>query len=215
MASDEIIDDRLREALRRIVDQHDVAKDVDDLVIASLVTGELKGDQREKALQEVIASPKAVRRYRILSELHLAAQAPVHPWYRSSRTYGIAASALVMIGVSAAIVSMQQEIISNDMEAVRSARDIGVIPGDNAQLARFPEAFEWPQQSGAIRYRVVVFDANADELWRSDWVDGNKLLTESGQLGGSPGRHFWVVEVDGDVAAGELGPYWFDASAPE
>ena len=180
--------------------------DIDDLEIAALVTGELKGEEREKALRRLVDSPSGLQKYRILTELHVAARPDAgYRW-----TYSAAAVVLLAIGVTF-FLSSSIPTPMNDGTVLRGPDHERVVPEDNALLDRLPTDFSWPAEPGAERYRVVFHGEEQGEIWSSEWTNLPKLKdipqgTFAGQR--SERRYYWIVEVDGRTARSQIGPFW-------
>lgn len=89
-----------------------------------------------------------------------------------------------------------------------------VSPSNGASLDRPPTAFEWPEQPGAATYRVVLLDAGARPIWRSEPSPENRLVLPeevSRQLAGG-GTYLWLIEAGRDGRSREIGPFFFDVT---
>lgn len=190
---------------------------LDDLEIAALATGELTGSEREDALRRLIRSPEAVEKYRILTELHVAAGAIREPRLGNATMYGVAATVVIAVLIGAAAISPLWDVFDRyPSDSVRTPVAYTVTPGDNALLDQFPLTFEWPEVPGAQRYRVRLFDAAAEQIWLSQWSNVPELAFEGDQrLALDTGtRFFWVVEIEGRASQREIGPFWFSTGEP-
>lgn len=90
-----------------------------------------------------------------------------------------------------------------------------VSPRDGAELGAPPEAFEWPAQTGATGYRLVLLDARANPVWKSDPAPENTVALPSDIAGRleDGGTWLWLVEIRYDGRTRELGPFSFDLAA--
>ncbi len=74
-----------------------------------------------------------------------------------------------------------------------------------------PRLFNWPDQAGAVGYRLRIFDAGAELLWSSGQLDQStcRLPVEIARRLSAGRSYSWTVEVEGSVQRGELGPFDF------
>lgn len=84
-----------------------------------------------------------------------------------------------------------------------------VFPANGATLEVAPAEFKWPEQAGAEAYRVVLRNAAGTPIWRSEPVELNRASIDAALHDDAARTYYWTVEVEGDGAARELGPFWF------
>lgn len=84
-----------------------------------------------------------------------------------------------------------------------------IIPANGAVLASTPAEFSWPEQAGAESYRVVLRNAAGTPIWRSEPVELNHANIDAALHDETAHTYYWTVEVEGNGAARELGPFWF------
>jgi hypothetical protein len=89
-----------------------------------------------------------------------------------------------------------------------------VVPAPDLELTEAPTHLAWPPQAGATGYRVVIFDARAERLWESPLLVGPELDVppEARAVLRTGATYLWLVEVEGQAARRELGPYRFTLS---
>lgn len=87
-----------------------------------------------------------------------------------------------------------------------------VEPSPSRRLVAPPARLRWPVQPGATGYRVHLFDAAAERLWRSAALSRGELTLPPEAVAAlrRGDTYFWTVEVLGPVAKRELGPFWFE-----
>jgi hypothetical protein len=118
----------------------------------------------------------------------------------------LAATALIAIGAGVWFATLPVE---TPRDGVRGADD-GVLPAPDGELAATPTRLAWPPQAGATGYRVVIFDARAERLWKSALLGSAELdLPPEARTLLRSGTYLWLVEVEGQAARRELGPYRF------
>jgi hypothetical protein len=93
-------------------------------------------------------------------------------------------------------------------ERLREAGGV-VTPASGSVLERAPTNLAWPPEVGATAYRVTLFTSGAEPLWSSEAVTGTEIsvpaeVRERMEAGGA---YFWIVEVEGSVRRGRLGPF--------
>jgi hypothetical protein len=91
-------------------------------------------------------------------------------------------------------------------EAVDAA---AIVPANGATLQAPPAEFSWPEQAGAESYRVVLRNAEGTPIWRSEPVELNHASIDAALHDEAARTYYWTVEVEGNGAARELGPFWF------
>ncbi|MDY7092309.1 MAG: hypothetical protein SX243_04970 [Acidobacteriota bacterium] len=84
-----------------------------------------------------------------------------------------------------------------------------VTPAPGSVLEQAPSTLSWPPEVGATAYRVTLFASDAEPLWTSEAVAVSEIslpaaVQERLEAGGA---YFWIVEVEGSVRRGRLGPY--------
>jgi hypothetical protein len=84
-----------------------------------------------------------------------------------------------------------------------------IVPANGATLDASPGEFRWPEQAGAESYRVVLRNAAGTPIWRSEPVELNRASIEAALHDDAARTYYWTVEVEGNGAAKELGPFWF------
>ncbi len=92
-----------------------------------------------------------------------------------------------------------------------------LVPSRGARLAEVPQLFEWPDQSGAVGYRLRLFDDSAELWWSSELLDHSSCelppaIARRLTVGSS---YSWTIEVEGSVRRGELGPFTFVLEGPK
>jgi hypothetical protein len=95
---------------------------------------------------------------------------------------------------------------------LRSANAIdasAIVPANGATLDTAPAEFQWPEQAGAESYRVVLRNAAGTPIWRSEPVELNRASIDAALHDEAARTYYWTVEVEGNGAAKELGPFWF------
>lgn len=100
-------------------------------------------------------------------------------------------------------------------DVTRSVESTDILfPERNASVAEAPDRFEWQPQSGAESYRVEVYSATSELLWRGPEVEQSRVpLPDDVVLGIGPLA--WEVHVSGPVAEPVLGPFWFVVESAE
>jgi hypothetical protein len=91
-------------------------------------------------------------------------------------------------------------------EAVEAA---AIVPANGATLDAPPAEFSWPEQVGAEAYRVVLRNAAGTPIWRSEPVELNHASIDAALHDEAARTYYWTVEIEGEGAARELGPFWF------
>jgi hypothetical protein len=84
-----------------------------------------------------------------------------------------------------------------------------IVPANGATLDTAPAEFKWPEQAGAESYRVVLRNAAGTPIWRSEPVELNRASIDAALHDEAARTYYWTVEVEGNGAAKELGPFWF------
>ena len=95
-------------------------------------------------------------------------------------------------------------------DVMRGDSDV-VAPAPGSKLDQAPARLVWPPQPGAASYRVVLFDASAEQLWESPPLAGTELELpqEARALIRPDANYLWLVEVEGPATRRELGPFRF------
>lgn len=86
-----------------------------------------------------------------------------------------------------------------------------VTPAAGAVLSAPPAAIRGPGIPGARNYVLIVRDAAARELWRSEPRSEPEFPVTGGLLGALPGEGtvLWTLSADTPAGPQERGPYWF------
>ena len=88
---------------------------------------------------------------------------------------------------------------------------VAVVPVHQATIDELPTLFRWPAQAGATGYRVILRDANAVSVWRSDSAARNEIVIPDNvrdqlDVGAT---YLWTVDIEGVPGQRSLGPWWF------
>lgn len=173
----------------------------------------ISDDDIRDAIRTTSASPGPGHDARILEAARFAAAGRRAEASRARRRWlipGLAVAATVVVAVGLWRFVLPGTTVVDDGAALRSGT-IAVTPAEGAQLDGIPHRLGWPAQVGARAYRVVVFDTEAEPLWTSADLTSNELaVNEPLAATLRPGStYLWLVEVDGEVARRELGPFAF------
>lgn len=176
----------------------------DDDTLINLLEGRLDEAERAQALEQLLESPDAAARYRVLLELRDAAP-PSRRAIRWQPVAAVAAGLLVtaMLGVLLVTPPIEELRLRGGSETAS--------PAALEVLEEPPLKLRWPTDDDATGATVAMFDESASLIWEAD-VDSAGAYEldadERAALAGG-GDFFWIVRVaDGK----ELGPYWFRVS---
>ena len=176
-----------------------------DEELAALVVGELKGRERQRVVDQLIESPEAAARYRLLKQLHKEAKLRRRhrPWHRPWRwPAAVAATAIIVVMAAVLLVPAPVE----DLQ-LRGGSG-GAFPTDMQTLTEAPGAMRWPASVGAVSVRVSLYDESATLVWETEAPNGNELTLDPAQREAMSGGgvFYWIATTRDDR---ELGPYWF------
>lgn len=179
-----------------------------DEELAALVAGELDGEERDRVVLQMLKSPEAMEKHRILEELHRQATERGSAQRRWLQGAGIAAALVLAVSVWA----LAPRLMTPPDERVVRSQDTNVSPPNGAEIAKPPEILRWPSQAGASSYRVKVRDAAANVIWSAESGDASQIevpqdLSDRLSAGGT---FLWTVEATFGGSVDELGPYSFE-----
>jgi hypothetical protein len=126
-----------------------------------------------------------------------------------TRRWLLPLAAALAVALGGAVLWTQWVEPPPDTDAVRGV-EAAVTPAPGAELARFPDRFDWPDQRGATGYRVRLLDAGGEVVWESAWRSESWCpAPEMPGAGDGERGYLWTVEVRGFVPRSRLGPYPF------
>jgi hypothetical protein len=132
---------------------------------------------------------------------------------RSNRArFAVPLALAASVAVVAVGVVMRYANPPADDGAVRGNTSVdaaATVPANGAMLDAPPREFQWPAQSGAESYRVILRDASGAPIWRSEPVELNRAPIDAALRDQAARTYYWTVEVEG-AAVRELGPFWFE-----
>jgi hypothetical protein len=176
--------------------------------LAALAGGDLVDSERQRLLEHVAECASCALELKLAADVASAAR--VRPRSRPLLpTLALAATTLLVIGAGVWFATLQPGPTG---DAVRGGG--GVFPAPAVELAEPPTRLAWPPHAGATGYRVTIFDERAERLWQSPRLGGAQLdLPPEARAVLHPGAtYLWLVEVEGQAARRELGPYRFTLS---
>lgn len=173
----------------------------DDLL--ALIAGRLQGAEKNRVLEQLVESPDAVARYRLLLEIRDRAPAGRGSGV-SRRNWAVAAALLAALSLSLLFIPAPVE------EPRLRGSASAAHPAGMAKLMAPPERLSWPVPDGDSRaeVRVSMYDEAANPVWATvAEAQGNYVLTQAERLAlADGGVYFWTVE---NSRGEEYGPYWF------
>ncbi len=192
-------DDRLDELRALYTDMQSGDEGPSDEALTALLLGELEGSARDAVVRQLLASPDAVERYRLLKELHQAARPP----RRASLPFLSGIAACLAVAVSLLVLWP----IDSDLPVVRGGSD-AVRPSEWAALDQEPTSLTWGAGGFSAPYRVQMYSQSGALLWESGEVKEPRytLTEEQRQLLSEDEEFFWVVRSS---SGDQRGPYWF------
>jgi hypothetical protein len=163
--------------------------------------------ERERVLDHVVRCAECASVYRALGELEAGARAfdpgaPTGPVLSEAdlgvglRPWGFlgglaAAAAVVWALARPALAPAPAPLPSPEvMRGADPARPRALEPMGHQRAT--PAFFRWEPQAGARAYRVEVFDASGEPLWKSPEVSGTSLAWPAA-LSVKPGTYYWQV----------------------
>jgi hypothetical protein len=176
----------------------------DDETLVKLLEGRLNAAGRAHALEQLLESPDAAARYRVLLELRDAAP----PSRRAARWQPFAAVAAGLLVTAMLGVLLVAPPL--DEPRVRGGSEIA-SPAALEELSEPPLNLRWPTGDGATGATVAMFNESAKLLWEADVDSAGEYALDADEratLAGG-GDFFWIVRVANGT---ELGPYWFRVS---
>lgn len=124
----------------------------------------------------------------------------------------LALAAVLAAAVGGAVLLRQNlPLLPTTPEVERGAAAAEVSPEPDSVLQAPPETLRWAAQAGAVRYRVKLYDEEANLLWNGPASRQPRVpLPPAVRNRLHPGAaYFWVVEVEGPVQRRQLGAFWF------
>lgn len=173
----------------------------------------ISDDDIRDAIRATSASPGARHDARILEAARFAAAGHRAEASRARRRWlvpGLAVAAMLIVAVGLWRFVLPGTALVDDGAAIRSGV-MAVTPADGAQLDAMPRRLAWPAQVGASAYRVIIFDTDGEPLWTSADLTNNELAVNEplAAILRPDSTYLWLVEVEGEVARRELGPFAF------
>jgi hypothetical protein len=179
--------------------------------LAALATGELAGEERDRASDHVVRCRSCSEATQILIQTHAEADRQSRAGgARLIRYAGFAAAAAVAVLAVRLFMAPRPEP-SVERGPSNPAR---VVPPDGASLPGAPDQFAWPAESDADSYRLKLFDDTGEPLWQSDSThEARAAFPPSERARLKAGKaFFWNVEVEGRLGKRRLGPFRFRLS---
>ncbi len=178
--------------------------------IERLALSTVSADQRQRLADHLVGCGRCAQLVQELRSLsgwaaQAAALRPRFPYARA-----LAVAALIVLAVGFLFLAYPGNRHPPDDSDVRGATGT-VVPPRGARLSDSPRLFNWPDQAGAVGYRLRIFDAGAELLWSSGQLDQStcRLPVEIARRLSAGRSYSWTVEVEGSVQRGELGPFDF------
>lgn len=202
----------LREAYRRTLEQAPAGTCPSEERLAALVVGEIEGNARTELADHVVRCMSCGESYRMLRRLHGEVKTRSTPPWRSVPVRVAAVVLISLGGIAIFGIWHGSSPLSPETEDVRrGVEEQGIVPSDRASLSEAPDRLEWLPQLGAARYRVRLFQSDAEPLWVGEPISETTIplpprVRAELRAGSS---YFWTVEVDGAVERSRLGPFWF------
>jgi len=176
--------------------------------LAALVTGELAGEERQRAADHVVRCRRCSETSQILFQTHASALGQSRArGVRLMRIVGVAAAAAVAVLAGRLLLAPRPEPAVERGPSL----SISVAPADGANLSGAPGQFEWPSENDAESYRVKLFDDSGDLLWQSEPARETRTALPASERGLlKPGKaYFWNLEIQGRLEKRRLGPFRF------
>lgn len=183
--------------------------DVDTLLAA--LDGRLEGEARERALAALAECPRCAASARIAADLRPGADvARTSPRPRAAQRgapwfAAIAAALVAAVGIAIVL----PDLLRSDARIVRAPPGANEArPQNGERLAAAPLRLAWSAPPTAEAFRVELYDAAAEPLWRSDRIAAREVELPAdlrARLGA--GTYLWRVRVEGSDL--EIGPFHF------
>jgi hypothetical protein len=205
-------DERLREAFRALSESEwEPERDIDSEKVWEAVTGELGPEERREILDKVALEPGYAEAWRLAAELFEASggasereakparTAAWRPWEFLQSPYGLAAAAVLLIGLVGVIVSR----MPTPAQPVYRGDVILPVAGADDTLPRDDFRLRWEGPPGA-RYAIRVTMEDLQVIATVSDVSSPEYLVPRERLSELPSgsRVFWQVEArleDGSV----------------
>lgn len=187
----------------------------DDEALAAFVldrrgTGEVGDDP---LLEHVVRCPRCAQAVRDLWELDREARR--FSRRRVARAWPVAAALALLFAAALAWMLLAPPPAGDGGDQALRGSSAEVVPADGASLTAPPAELSWPPQAGATAYRVELHDAAGESVYDSPTLGRSSLgLPSEVTARLAPGTYYWVVEVEGPVAAPRLGPFWWTLTPP-
>lgn len=210
---------RWREAYAQATSQlaHDCL--APDELLAALA-GRLDGPRHERALQALAECPRCAAVAQIARDLQAGpdtasprdavAGAVARPPLRRAwpLRWAGAAAAVLVLGLAGLLLMPARVPEQIPEQVLRGAADAAVTPASGSALRAAPAQLSWSTVDQATAYRVEIFDAAAESLWRSERVAATSLELPA-DLRARLGRGTYLWRVRAEHSAVELGPFYF------
>jgi len=184
-------DEQLRDAYERGLPKSDGSSNLDDVSaerLRRLVEQEGSLSERLRTLDVALSTAEGRRELEIAWAAARASRPPRRSWQR----YAIAASIVVVVGVSALLVRRGPTpggtVLRGNESPVTLVAPVGEVKADRATR------FLWRAVGNAERYQIVVVDTAGAELYAAETRDTAMSLPDSVKL--VPGRaYLWWVQA--------------------
>jgi len=189
-------------------------------VLAALAVGE-RGSESERIADHVVGCRRCSEDMQVLLRTHAEASIRLSGHGAARRRLFSAVAAALAIVVLAGLLLTRRP--SSSMPSGASVErggvpDLGirVTPQSGAQLDSPPNEFEWPPQSDAVGYRLLLYDSSGVAIWTSERAsEAHVRLSATERARVTPGgSYFWVVEAEGRTDKTRLGPFTFRLTKP-
>ena len=186
-------DEKLRDAYERGLPKSDGSPALDDVSaerLRRLVEGEGSESERLRTLDVALSSAEGRRELEIAWAAARAARPPRRSWQR----FTLAASVLIVVGLSASTLWLRQHrpptttVLRGSDSPVTLVAPVGEVRSDRATH------FLWRAVGNADRYQIVVVDTTGTEMYAGETRDTALTLPDSVRL--MPGQaYLWWVQA--------------------